>query len=115
MNTSKVAILKERYSIRKLCSKGYYIEKGAIRFRFLFTQNMAYLISVPKSLGNAVKRNYVKRVLREVIRRSQFPINMHVLILLKRKQSCHFSFREAYISIQWFIHTYSKKKYEQLQ
>ena len=50
-------------------------------------KNFRYAISVPKKYGNAVKRNLMKRRIREIIKTNVFLSNYDFFIVVKQKSN----------------------------
>ncbi len=71
--------------VNRVRSEGISIRASSLSIRFLSDTDYRYTVVVSKNKGNAVKRNRIKRIAREIMRinRSQFPRGLYVLYINK--------------------------------
>jgi len=95
-NRHKIIILKDRSEINLVFKKG---RKVATRFGPVFLYNARddqnykkVAILLKKSIGTAVKRNYVKRIIRTFIRenRSFFEENNRIIFIYSSKEPVNY-------------------------
>lgn len=95
---SKRERLLKRWEFKEVFEKGWRIDKRF--FVFYGIKNLLGFtrigLSVPKKVGTAVKRNRVKRMLREVFRQNKERfLKSYDIVIVARKGAEGLSFREA--------------------
>ena len=93
----KTKMLKKNYEFKNILNKGtYYSGKNLIVFIKKNNENLNFLgIAISSKLGKAVKRNYIKRIIREVYKNieGQLKIGYSIVFLWKKKsdiqQACY--------------------------
>ena len=73
--------------IKKILAHANYIRTPELSIKYLADEHYYYTVVVPKKLGNAVKRNKVKRVIREIMRRNS-DINPNGYYIIYFNQQC---------------------------
>lgn len=70
--------IKEKKRILKILSKGKVYE--GLNFRIYYSKSdsteAGFVVTVPRKLGNAVKRNYIKRVIKNILRHKNFEYDL---------------------------------------
>ena len=87
--------LKKNFEIEKLVKKRMSV--GNKYFAIYYQKNQSCLqiaISVSKKNGNAVERNYQKRVIREIMRNNLEKLDGYRLLVVVKKDSRELSFEE---------------------
>lgn len=79
-----------RYAIRaplvdKIRSDGISLRASSLSMRYLADSDYRFTVVVSKNKGNAVQRNRLKRILREIMRshQNEFPRGLYVLYINK--------------------------------
>ena len=105
MNISKrlnISTLKKKHEIREIMDRGtkVYLKTGLI---FLFkkedSKDLKAAFLIKKKIGNAVKRNYIKRVLRSILRENYNIFNKYnrIIFLYNYRGRVDFKFIESSI------------------
>lgn len=96
--------LKQNHEIEKLVKMRISVGNRffAIYYKKI-NQPTKIAISVSKKNGNAVQRNYQKRVVREIIRPCLGMIEGYRLLIVVKKLSCELSFEEKKENINRLI------------
>lgn len=93
----KTKMLKKNYEFRTVLNKGqYYSGKNIVIFIKKNNKQINFLgIAISSKLGKAVKRNYIKRMIREIYRKKeeQLKTGYNIVFLWKKKsdikQACY--------------------------
>ncbi len=72
--------LTRKKEFNELYKKSFRIYGGSFVFRVLLSDSTKISIGVSKKYGNAVYRNRVRRLIREIARKREFPYPLHILI-----------------------------------
>jgi ribonuclease P protein component len=81
----KQRILKSSKEIREVLHEGKRLSGKSINIFYILADEEKFAVVVPKRIGNAVKRNRMKRLAREIYRKN--PVwfqNMKVIFFIKR-------------------------------
>jgi len=83
-------VIKKNQEFQQIFEKGHSIQGKFLVVYFLRNQYQInrYGICVGKKLGTAVRRNYIKRLLRESLRTLTFPnhqMNLDILLVAKKQ------------------------------
>lgn len=83
--------MKNQYSLKsniefgKILSKGKNFANKYLIINYIDAKDFKLGISVPKKLGNAVFRNYHKRVVKDIIPKLDvYNINKHIVIIVRQ-------------------------------
>ena len=103
----KTKMLKKNFEYRIVLNKGqYYSGKYIVAFIKKNNKNMNFLgIAIRSKLGKAVKRNYVKRIIREVYKNieKQIKTGYNIVFLWRKKvdikQACYDNVKKDMIKI----------------
>lgn len=81
-------VIKKNQEFQQIFEKGHSIQGKYLVVYFLRNQYQTnrYGICVGKKIGTAVRRNYIKRLLRESVRALIFPNQIYLDILLVAKK-----------------------------
>ena len=93
----KTKMLKKNYEFKTVLNKGqYYSGKNIVMFIKKNKKQINFLgIAISSKLGKAVKRNYIKRIIREIYRKEekQLKTGYNMVFLWKKKsdikQACY--------------------------
>ena len=93
----KTKMLKKNYEFKAVLNKGqYYSGKNIVMFIKKNKKQINFLgIAISSKLGKAVKRNYIKRIIREIYRKEeeQLKTGYNMVFLWKKKndikQACY--------------------------
>lgn len=93
--------LKKSFEIEKLVKKRTSVGNAyfVIYYNISSTQKTRIAFSVSKKLGNAVVRNYEKRVLREICRDIIKTIDNLDILIVEKSKAINLSFNEKQIEI----------------
>lgn len=91
--------IKEKKRILKILKKGKVYEGTYFRIYYSKTDcsEAGFVITVPKKLGNAVKRNYIKRVVKNLLRHKKLDYD-----LILRPKLSDVDFRKAEADLENF-------------
>jgi len=77
--------LKKQHYFNKVINKGQKIKSQFFLISFLKSKEFKIEISVPKKLGNAVFRNYNKRVIKNIIPNLDiYDKKVHIVLIVKK-------------------------------
>lgn len=103
--------LKEQHNIIKLLQKketvgskyyvAHYVKKDQA--------DLKIAVSVSKKIGNAVERNYEKRVVREIIRKRTEMIQNYDILFVIKTSSTELTFEEKEKQIEYILNKMIKK------
>ena len=96
--------LRKNFEIEKLVKKRMSV--GNKYFAIYYQKNQLGLqiaISVSKKNGNAVERNYQKRVIREIMRNNLEKLSGYRLLVVVKKDSRELSFEEKKENILYLL------------
>lgn len=78
--------LKSKIQFNKVLNKGKKINSPYFLISYRNAQEFKLGISVPKKLGNAVFRNYNKRVIKNIIPNLEmYNLNMEIVLVVRKK------------------------------
>jgi ribonuclease P protein component len=83
---TKNVILNGKYQISEVFSKGKLIKSSYVNILYLDSNNFKICFAVSKSVRGAVRKNRLKRLLREIYRTNKiyFPENKWIIIIGKK-------------------------------
>ena len=98
-------VIKKNHQFQLIFEKGHSIHGRFLVVYFLRNQchTNRYGICVGKKLGSAVRRNYLKRLLREAVRAVTFPDQGWDMLLVAKKQILYASLNGIIEEIQHII------------
>lgn len=104
--------LKKSFEIEKLVKKRISVGSSYFVIYYNISSNKKTRIafSVSKKLGNAVERNYEKRVLREILRDVIDTINNLDMLIVEKNKALALSYDEKKIEIKRLIKKISRKE-----
>lgn len=95
--------LKRKKDIERLLQIKKSVGNKCYAIYFTESNDLKIAISASKKLGNAVIRNYQKRVTREILRKHMHKLKkLHVLIIVK-KQALEINFAEKEKQLKYLI------------
>ena len=71
--------------VNRVRSEGFSVRASSLSIKYLADDDFRYTVVVSKNKGNAVKRNRIKRIIREIMRerKGDFPNGLYVLYINK--------------------------------
>lgn len=98
-------VIKKNHQFQLIFEKGHSIQGRFLVVYFLRNPHNTnrYGICVGKKLGSAVRRNYLKRLLREAIRAVNFPDQGWDMLLVAKKQIINASLNSIIAEIQHIL------------
>lgn len=108
---NKRYVLKKSQDIEKLVQlkKSVGNKYYAVYYRNNNTSPLV-AIAASKKLGNAVERNYQKRVIREIVRAQLNNISKRSLLIVIKKSSLDLSYAEKKSNVEYLIRKILKEK-----
>ncbi len=108
---NKQYILKKNYEIEKLIQHKKSVGNKYYAAYFYKVDEIKphIAISISKKCGNAIVRNYQKRVTKEIIRQNIKQLTHFEVLFVIKKNSLNLSFQEKKDQIQYIIRMIKKK------
>lgn len=109
---NKRYVLKKTYDIEKLVKKKITVgdQYYAIYYNETNIDTPKIAISISKHIGNAVVRNYEKRVHREILSKLLYKMNNLEILLVIKRNSLKLSYEEKEKDVSRLIGIINKKR-----
>lgn len=104
--------LKKNYDIKELLQKKQSVgnRNYVIYYDYMERKDPLIALSVSRKVGNAVERNYEKRVIREIIRPLLETIEHYKMLIVVKDKSTELSYTEKEENINYLIKKMKKQK-----
>lgn len=104
--------LKKNYDIKELLQKKQSVgnRNYVIYYDYMERKDPLIALSVSRKVGNAVERNYEKRVIREIIRPLLETIEHYKMLIVVKDKSTELSYTEKEENINYLIKKMKKTK-----
>lgn len=110
--------MKKEYRIKKTKEIEYLIkQKKCIRsklFSIFFKKNnldhFKYALSVGKKIGNSVKRNYYKRILKDIIYKNRLNILCYDFFIIVKEDILKYKYDNIFLELKSLLSRFKKEE-----